>query len=207
MEIRTINVFGFEGAQHGMRNPLNSWAKADSEYHWGNGYVIGPNDMNLAKRLISAGPEHCKFLRMIHVQADITAPRWWWSEFDTYHFNTKNSTSTMHKLLNNPEPISINQFETDGMDDEVFVTTLNRLESLRQAYRATTDSEKQRRLLRRAKNLLPEGFLQMRTVDTNYAEQRTIYHQRKNHRMKEAWVDCFCAWVESLPYADEFLIN
>lgn len=212
MEIKNTEIYGFKAAFRGMRNPMDSWAKSDSYYdneinH--NQYIIGNNDMNLAQTLIKSGSEHCKFLRMIHVSADFDMPRYFWSEFDTYHYNTKNSCSTMHKLLNNNNPITLDMFETCDEDAYLWNEIIVRLEEFRLDYKelqkTTKNKEEMDRLLLRAKRLLPEGMLQLRTVDTNYAELRNMYFQRRNHRLKEEWIDTFCKWVESLPYADELI--
>lgn len=210
MEIKNTEVYGFEAALRGMRNPLNSWGNSDSYYNKENNqYVIGNNDMKLAQSLIKSGSEHCKFLRMIHVSADFDMPRYFWSEFDTYHYNTKNSCSTMHKLLNNDNPITLDMFATCDEDEYIWNEIIVRLEELRLEYKeiqSTTKNVKEmNRLLLRAKRLLPEGMLQMRTVDTNYAELRNMYFQRRNHRLHEEWIDTFCKWVKSLPYAKELI--
>lgn len=210
MEIKNTEVYGFEAALRGMRNPLNSWGNSDSYYNKENNqYVIGNNDMKLAQSLIKSGSEHCKFLRMIHISADFDMPRYFWSEFDTYHYNTKNSCSTMHKLLNNDNPITLDMFATCDEDEYIWNEIIVRLEELRLEYKeiqSTTKNVKEmNRLLLRAKRLLPEGMLQMRTVDTNYAELRNMYFQRRNHRLHEEWIDTFCKWVKSLPYADELI--
>jgi hypothetical protein len=212
MEIKNTEIYGFKAAFRGMRNPMDSWAKSDSYYdneinH--NQYIIGNNDMNLAQTLIKSGSEHCKFLRMIHVSADFDMPRYFWSEFDTYHYNTKNSCSTMHKLLNNNNPITLDMFETCDEDAYLWNEIIVRLEEFRLDYKelqkTTKNKEEMDRLLLRAKRLLPEGMLQLRTIDTNYAELRNMYFQRRNHRLKEEWIDTFCKWVENLPYADELI--
>lgn len=230
MRIYNTEVWGFNHAIRSMRNPMNSWDKADSEFPYcdycsldeekcsrcqgvgaqnGFGTIIGPNDLKLAQTLIKSGPEHMKFLRCIHVASDVDMPRYWWSEMDTYHFNTKNSCSTMHRLLNNNNPITLDMFLICEEDLDWWKTTIDKLEELRQEYkeiqRTTKDTKAMNRLLVRAKRMLPEGFQQMRTLDTNYAELRTIYFQRKNHRLKEEWADTFCAWIESLPYAKELI--
>lgn len=210
MEIKNTEVYGFEAALRGMRNPMNSWINSDSYYNKENNqYVIGNNDMKLAQTLIRSGSEHCKFLRMIHVSADFDMPRYFWSEFDTYHYNTKNSCSTMHKLLNNNSHITLDMFETCDEDTYLWDEIIARLEEFRLYYKelqnTTKNKEEMDRLLLRAKRLLPEGMLQLRTVDTNYAELRNMYFQRRNHRLKEEWIDTFCKWVENLPYADELI--
>lgn len=216
MKIINTDVWGFEHAIRGMRNPWDSWGKSDScmckdrldkceDYSVCDamgGFCIGDNDLALMKNLIKAGAEHSKFMRMIHVSADVVMPRYWWSEADTYHFNTKNSTSTMHRLLNNPSPITKDLFLACEEDNDVLTFIIERLESLRQSYRASNDYDEQTRLLVRAKRLLPEGFLQLRTLDTNYAELRNMRFQRHDHRLSEEWIDTFCRWVETLPYSE-----
>lgn len=233
MKFDNTEVWGFEHALRGMRNPKNSWDRSDSQKTYWNGiwntgnetvreyflkfgvnYTIGEADMKLAQTLIKAGSEHCKFMRMIHVAVDTNMPRYWWSETDTYHFNTKNSCSTMHKLLNNDEPITLDMFAVCEEDMDWWNYTINKLESLRLKYKTIQRNEKASkekteamdRLLVRAKRMLPEGFEQMRTWDTNYAELRKMYFQRRHHRLKEEWVDTFCKWVESLPYAKELIM-
>ncbi len=236
MRFENTEVWGFEHAFRGLRNPKNSWDRSDSKFNKyfdvergdvtseyllrtcpsayihhkdDNGYyadIIGEADLKLAQNLIKAGSEHCKFMRMIHVAVDVDMPRYWWSEADTYHFNTKNSCSTMHKLLNNDNSITKDLFVWCEEDEDIVGAVVNRLESLRQEYKNPTYSTDKNRLLVRAKRLLMEGFLQMRTWDTNYAELRNMYFQRRHHRLKEEWVDTFCRWVESLPYAEELIM-
>lgn len=207
MKFENTEVWGFKHAFRGMRNPMDSWAKSDSNFD--DRIAVGENDMRLAQTLIKSGNEHCKFMRMIHVAVDVTMPRYWWSEADTYHFGTKNSCSTMHKLLNNNNPITINMFMGCEEDKDWWDTTVAKLESMRQEYKeiqkTTKDADDMDRLLVRAKRILPEGFEQMRTWDTNYAEVRNMYFQRRNHRLEAEWIDMFCRWVESLPYADELI--
>lgn len=210
MEFKNTEVWGFEHAFRGMRNPLNSWEKSDSYWdfpEYPDRYVIGEEDLKLAQKLLKGGNEHAKFMRMIHVAVDVDMPRYWWSEADTYHFNSKNSCSTMHRLLNNNNPITINMFVICEEDKEWWTLTIDRLEKMRQEYKAKgATNQTKERLLVRAKRMLPEGFLQMRTFDTNYAELRSMYFQRRHHRLKEEWIDTFCKWVESLPYAKELII-
>lgn len=209
MKFTNTDVWGFEHSLRGMRNPLNSWEKSDS--YWDkNNFVIGENDLKLAQKLLKGGNEHSKYMRMIHVSVDIDMPRYWWSEADTYHFNSKNSCSTMHKLLNNNNPITMDLFIICEEDREWWELTVGKLEKMRQEYKeiqkTTKDSKQMNRLLVRAKRMLPEGFLQMRTFDTTYAELRNMYFQRRYHRLKEEWADTFCKWVESLPYAKELIL-
>lgn len=206
MKITTIEVAGFEPALKGMRNPMDSWDLSDSQFgDWG--FCIGEKDMKLAQNLILAGTEHSKFMRQIQVWADVDMPRYFWSEADTYSFGSKNSCSTMHKLLNNKNPITIDMFEYCDEDLAIMELVVDRLEFLRKKFlSAETQNDKDRCLLR-AKRLLPEGFLQLRTWNTNYAELRNMYFQRKNHRLKEEWQDVFCKWVETLPYAKKLIMH
>lgn len=200
-----IEVAGLQTAIRGMRNPMDSWAKSDSYYDpYLEEFFIGEADKDLAQRLISAGSEHCKFLRQIYVGFDIVLPRYVWSEFDTYHHNTKNSCSTMHKLFRKDSFICLNQFVYHEDDEEVMLDIIKQLNTLRALY-FNSATENKNEILRRAKQILPEGFLQRRTVSTNYAELRNIYHQRKNHRLPEWQV--VCRFIESLPYAKFFLTN
>lgn len=212
-----VEVAGIETAIRGMRNPLDSWDKSDSFWIGSNGdiytafdeevegnFVIGEDDKALAQKLIAAGSEHCKFLRQIYVGFDIVLPRYIWSEFDTYHYNTKNSCSTMHKLFRKDRLISLSQFVYHEDDEEVILDIIYQLNTLRALYFNSATKDKNE-ILRRAKQILPEGFLQRRTVSTNYAELRNIYHQRKNHRLPEWQV--VCRFIESLPYAKFFLVN
>ena len=200
MKIETKEVAGFIPALHGMRSPMNSWHLNDSKID-NKAISIGPNDLDLAKRLIKAGNEHCKFLRQIQVWADFEMPLYWWSEFDTYKFNTKNSCSTMHKLFNAKKEIELDDFVYSKEDINTLNFVIRELNSLRKRYLETKDFN----YVIRGKRLLPTSFKQKRTVNTNYAELINIYNQRKNHRLKEEWQDVFCEWCEELPYFKEFL--
>lgn len=231
MKFENTEVWGFEHALRGMRNAMESWNKSDSgickggdngigcdncatkeecKHSYDKEFKIGKNDMKLAQTLIRAGSADSKYLRMIHVAVDINMPRYWWSEADTYHFNIKNSCSTMHKLLNNNNPITLDMFVICEEDADWWNYTVNKLESLRLEYkevqRTTKDSKVMNRFLVRAKRMLPEGFEQTRTFDTNYAELRNMYFQRRHHRLQEEWVDTFCKWIEMLPYAKELIM-
>lgn len=211
MEIKNTEIWGFEHALRGMRNPKNSGDKSDSFIDCFDDIIIGQNDLKLAQTLIKAGTEHSKFLRMIHVSADFDMPRYFWSEADTYKFIEKNSCSTMHKLLNNVNPITLDLFEYCEEDKNICEIVVNRLEELRKEFKeiqkTTKNPKKMNRLLLRAKRLLMEGFLQLRTIDTNYAEIRNMWLQRVKHphKLKEEWVDTFGKWVDSLPYANELI--
>lgn len=200
MEIKNTEVFGFKAAFRGMRNPKNSWHLSDSTET-----IIGPNDLKLAQALIKAGSEHMKFMRQIQVWADFDMTRFFWSEMDTYSFNTKNSCSTMHKLLNPKNKITIDMFDYHLYDEDIMRIIIKRLNEIRTQFLNTDNYLEQSELKRRAKCLLPEGFLQMRTMNTNYAEIRNIVLQRRNHQLKEDWQETFCAWATTLPYAKELI--
>ena len=284
MKFEKTQVMNFEGALRGMRAPMASWAKSDSEFgichlnevntaidkfrnkysippeqqeyyihavcaaegnwkynlgalsveeapkvkpnyrhpeedHWVNYALIGPNDMDLCRRLINGGSEHRKFLRQIMVSVDITAPLYWWKEFDTYKVGTTaNSTSTMHKLASTP--ITLECFEIDDYcPDLVYFThdgdtltdytisdiasnIIEDMEALRQKYLETKDKRYWKELIR----WLPNGWLQTRAVTMNYENLRSMYHQRENHKLSE-WHQ-FCKWVEDdLPYSKELIID
>ena len=220
-----IEVSGFVGALHGMRNPKNAWRLSDSKVNKGRegGIVIGENDMKLAQTLIKAGGEHRKFLRMIHVQVDLNLPRYIWSEFDTYHYNTKNSTSTMHKLLNQDDEkdwtetfldellhtrgdVQIENFWVAKEDVDVVNDCINRLNEIKKEFFATSSTKERKHLRRRAKQILSESWLQMRTVDTNYEELRNIYSQRQYHALDVEW-QLVCKMIEQLPYAEELILH
>lgn len=274
MKFENTQVMNFEGAFRGLRNPLESWAKSDSQFGierleevqadyevayeycinkglnaeedydafyeaeekyaaWlrQNGILnyrdirefymdnvqyayIGPNDLNLAQRMIKAGTSDRKFMRQIFVSVDITAPLYWWKEFDTYKVGTvANSTSTMHKLASTPitfdcfemddfenlrvydnEPYNIDTFVTDIWDD-----IIGYCETLRLRYNETKDKRYWKELIR----ILPEAWLQTRTVTLNYEVLRNIYFQRRYHKLTE-W-HRFCEWIESLPYGKELI--
>ena len=177
--------------------------------------LIGPNDMDLAKKLIKAGTEHRKFLRQIMVSVDITAPLYIWKEFDTYKINvTSNSTSTMHKLATTP--ITLECFEIGDLAEMDMIipivgseitleqaknAIIDICEGLRQKYLETKDKRYWRELIR----WLPESWLQTRTITMNYENLRNIYHQRNGHKLSE-WHE-ICHWIELLPYAKDFIIN
>jgi hypothetical protein len=274
MQFENTTVMNFEGALRGMRAPMNSWAKSDSEFGiwcehendetiyevsnkwaeyelqnatfateedydkefdriaserydwlWQQGTaligidhhytldLIGPKDMDLCRRLISGGSEHRKFLRQIFVSVDITAPLYWWKEFDTYKVGTTaNSTSTMHKLASTP--ITLDCFEIDDFDKQALIEVqaedvpnhivydfIEWLEACRQNYNETKDKRYWKELIR----WLPNGWLQTRTVTMNYENLRSMYHQREHHKLVE-W-HAFCDWVKTLPYAQELIID
>lgn len=187
LKIENTLTTGFSAAYRGMRNPLNSWGKASPEA-----------DLRLAKKLISAGTEHRKFLRMIHTTADIMAPLFWWKQFDTYKVGTTaNSCSTMHTLTKRAftlEDFSFEDWPKEDAEEEVA-----RLEEMRVAYNVTKDPRAWRRLI----SDLPSGFNQKRTVDLNYETLLAIHRQRKGHKLTE-W-HTFCEWIEGLPLMKDFI--
>ena len=215
MQFERTEISSFKPALRGMRNPMNSWSKSDSNpclHH------IGPNDLDLAQKLVRGGPEHAKFMRQIVVWVDITAPLYWWKEFDTYKVGTvANSTSTMHKLT--AAPITKEMFEFDDDSDNLIVTQgksingewelvftdyiddiIDMCENLRLKYLETQDKSYWRALVQ----ILPNAFLQTRTISFSYANLRNIYFQRRNHKLKE-WHQ-FCDWIATLPHAKELIM-
>lgn len=227
MKFENTEVWGFEHALRGCRNPMNSWDKGDSGYidkRFNDQFHIGKNDLDLAQRLIKAGSEHRKFLRQVFASVDITAPMYWWNEFDTYKVGTvANSTSKMHKLASTPITIDCFEmndfsiFETDSDDVEESINSFEfwnlylvpYLEKLRALFNGTKDKRYWKELIR----LLPESWLQKRTVTMNYENVLNMYHQRKNHKLNE-WSGKddptkpnFCSWVLELPYAKQFFIE
>lgn len=220
MLFENTEVFNFEGALRGMRNPKESWEKSDSgcklycsedgtyvekscSYDACNGcriteYMIGENDLKLAQTLIKAGSEHRKFMRQIFVSVDITAPLYWWKEFDTYKVATvSNSCSTMHKLADTP--ITLDCFECAEM---LLPGMIEELEKLRQQYNETKDKIIWKKLIVN----LPESWLQKRTVTMNYENLLGICSkgQRRFHKLTEWSVD-FIQWARNLPYAQDLL--
>ena len=204
MLFENTEVFNFEGALRGMRNPKESWNKSDSGikndtgFAFNNEFVIGPNDLQLAQTLIKAGSEHRKFMRQIFVSVDITAPLYWWKEFDTYKVATvSNSCSTMHKLADTP--ITLDCFECAEM---LLPGMVEELEKLRQQYNETKDKTIWKKLIAN----LPESWLQKRTVTMNYENLLGICSkgQRRFHKLTEWRVD-FIQWARNLPYAQDLL--
>lgn len=192
----------------GMRNPMNSWDKIDSDFGYiekpGYGiqsYVdMGLNDYGLMKRLAKGGPVHGKYRRMIPVMFTVTAPTFWWIEFDTYKVGTvRNSCSKMHKI--HVEPFTLDNFAHEGCDEvpeamETLKDTIARLEWLRQKFNETQEKRYWRALL----ELLPHGYMMKATISLNYEVLHNIYHGRRNHKVVE-W-HTFCDWIEKLPYSE-----
>ena len=204
MKIEHTEVYGFNAAIRGLRNPLNTWNKSDSyilndfnnipnKYQENiENFVLGEADKQLSQKLTKAGTEHCKHLRLITVWFDVTAPRYWYIEFDTYLHKTNISCSTMHTLMK--KPVSEEDFEKDNIP----AFLIEKINTYIKLYQETNDTEEKRDYLVACKNILPEGFLQKRTVCTNYQTLLTIYMQRKAHRLPQ-W-QYFCNWITNLPY-------
>lgn len=190
-----------ENAMRGARNPMNSWDRSDSCYGPDGQYVLGENDLSLAVRLCASGSDHRKFIRQIFVSMDITAPLYWWKEFDTYKVGTvANSTSTMHKL--HARPLEPSDFSTDHLTPASlaeFERYAAYLETVRQRYVAGRDKADWYDLIQ----LLPSSYNQMRTVTLNYEVLVHIYFARRNHKLDE-W-HTLCAAILELPYARELL--
>lgn len=222
IKFENTEVFNFEGAIRGMRNPLNSWDKSDSyikencnECQHKSDYsvckhnpihkcfdvVIGENDLALMKKLIKAGSDHRKFMRQILVSVDITAPLYWWKEFDTYKVGTvSNSCSTMHKI--HSQKITEEDFSIDEGMLGYFVDTIIECEKLREKYLETKDKKYWRALIQ----LLPSSYNQRRTITLTYENIYNIYGSRRNHKLDE-WSIGFMDWIKSLPYAEELIID
>lgn len=227
IKIENVEIMGWEAAIRGMRNPMNSWDKSDSgwfssEDDMGVDYVqynshsdppelyfIGSNDLDLMKRLAKAGTDHRKFMRMITVYLDITAPLYWWKEFDTYKVGTvANSCSTMHKI--GEKEFTIDDFSHEHLDIrtkqllEETVKILNDYRSLYVNYNADDFEIKgcpsKKDIWWQMIQLLPSSYNQRRTVMLNYEVLANIYKSRKNHKLDE-WRE-FCKWLESLPYSE-----
>ena len=196
-------VMNLENAMRGARNPLNSWNRMDSYYDENGQYILGENDLSLAMRLCKAGSDHRKFIRQIFVSVDITAPLYWWKEYDTYKVATvANSTSTMHKI--HAKPFELADFSCDQMSEQTLQAmqqVIDCLEALRQRYVQTKDKQDWLDIIQ----LLPSSYNQMRTCSLNYETLRNIYHARKNHKLPEWHV--FCDWIETLPYAAQLLTD
>ena len=202
IRLERTSVMNIENAVRGARNPMNSWHRMDSRYDENGNYILGPNDLDLAVRLRKAGSDHRKFLRQIFVSVDITAPLYWWKEYDTYKVSTvANSTSTMRKI--HSKPFSMDDFSTDHLtaDSLAFMeTVVEKLEQVRLKYMETKSREDWYDLIQ----LLPSSYNQMRTCSFNYETLVNIYYARKNHKLAE-WHE-FCDWIETLPYGKELII-
>ena len=195
-------VMNLEGAIRGARNPMNSWHRMDSYYDENGNYVLGPNDLDLAKRLAHAGSDHRKYLRQIFVTVDITAPLYWWKEFDTYKVGTTaNSTSTMHKI--HAKEFTREDFSCDRMDEgglAMLDSVIAYLEHERQKFLADkNDKQSWHNMIQ----TLPSSYNQMRTITLNYENLINMYYARRNHKLAEWHV--FCDFILSLPYAEDLI--
>ena len=198
IKFENTEICGIRHAIRGMRNPMNSWDKSDSyEDIIYNTFKLGENDKGLAMKLSKAGTDHRKFLRMITVYADITAPLYWWKEFDTYKVGTvANSCSTMHTI--HKRDLTLDDFSINNSQAGYYVDIIIDLNALREKYCETKDIETFRALI----GLLPSSYNQKRTVMLNYEVLANIYKSRQGHKLKE-WHD-FIEWIEGLPYTDIF---
>jgi hypothetical protein len=227
IKIENTEVTGWQAAIRGMRNPMNSWDKSDSVQKDNFDYdkeenipvfFVGKNDLQLMKQLVKAGTDHSKFMRMITVTCDITAPRYWWTEFDTYKIGTvRNSCSTMHKIHAKPFEHSDFSWEhiftippnpdkdvikyRDGdyvvFSKDILDMTIDMLNLYRQRFLETKDKEYWWQMIQ----LLPQSYNQRATIQMNYAVLRNMYHGRQYHKVDD-WREGFCQWVESLPYSE-----
>ncbi len=201
IKIERVSVMNFENAIRGARNPLNSWDRMDSYYDESGSFVLGENDLSLARRLAHAGSDHRKYLRQIIVSVDITAPLYWWKEFDTYKVGTvANSTSTMHKI--HSKEFSREDFSCDRLSDAALAqldSLIEYLESARKSYVETKEKQYWHDMIQ----LLPSSYNQMRTVTLNYENLINIYYARRAHKLAE-W-HTMCDWIMSLPYAEDII--
>ena len=202
LKVERISVMNFENAIRGARNPLNSWARMDSAYDERGNYILGPNDLALASKLAKAGSDHRKFLRQVMVSMDITAPLYWWKEFDTYKVGTvANSTSTMHKIQAKEferDDFSIDRLSPDAL--AVMDSLIEYLEGQRVKFNETKEKEYWHNMIQ----LLPSSYNQMRTVSMNYEVLINIYYARRTHKLAE-W-HTLCEVIEGLPYAKELIL-
>ena len=198
IKLENGEVYGWEPAIRGMRNPMNSWDRSDSGYNEDvDDFVIGINDYDLMQRLCKGGPVHAKFRRMITVYVDITAPLYWWKEFDTYKVGTvANSCSTMHKI--HAKEFTVADFSTEHLDQynsTLFNMIIRNLNNARQAFLDTKNKESWWQMIQ----LLPSSYNQKRTVELNYEVLNNIYHSRLGHKLDE-WREV-CRWIENLPHS------
>lgn len=219
IKIDRTETYGWEAAVRGMRNPMNSWDKSDSHYCWepqypsggcfncelnsdpycrADKFIVKENDLDLMKRLVKSGTDHSKFMRMIGVTCDLTAPLYWWKEYDTYKVGTvANSCSTMHKIQ--AKEFVLDDFSHEKLSSVSLVVlniVIDALNNARANYLDTGNKTYWWQMIQ----LLPSSYNQKRTVQLNYAVLRNIYHSRKNHKLDE-WHD-FCRWIENLPYSE-----
>ena len=202
LKTERTSVMNLDGAIRGARNPMNSWERSDSFYDESGKFILGPADLDFGRRLATAGSDHRKFLRQIFVSVDITAPLYWWKEFDTYKVGTvANSTSTMHKI--HAKAFERGDFSCDRLDEgglKMLDLTIAYLEGERQRF--LSDKEN-RAPWHHMIQMLPSSYNQMRTVTMNYENLINIYYARRAHKLPEWHI--LCDWIRSLPYADEWI--
>lgn len=202
IKLEKTSVMNFDNAIRGARNPLNSWSRSDSTYNADGTFSFGPNDLDLAHRLAVSGSDHRKYLRMVFVSVDITAPLYWWKEYDTYKIGTvANSTSTMHKI--HAFPFSRSDFSCDRMSKSALACLDNVITCLEEA-RLHFNETKDKAYWNDMIQLLPASYNQMRTCTMNYENLINIYYARRNHKLDEWHI--FCKWIESLPYAQQLIL-
>lgn len=203
IKLERTSVMNFENAMRGARNPLDSWDRYDSSMDSEGNFIFGPNDLNLARRLCHAGSDHRKFIRQIFISVDITAPIYWWKEYDTYKVGTvANSTSTMHKI--HSKPFKLGDFSTDHMVPAALLHMeglVLALENTRKEYINTKDKALWYSIIQ----LLPESYNQMRTCTFSYENALSMYNARKDHKLEE-W-HTFCNWITGLPYFKELFLE
>lgn len=218
LKVTNTEVFGWNAAIRGMRNAKESWDKSDSGWHGAFLYAtgmpivdIGPDDLALMKKLVAAGTDHSKFMRMIHVQCDWEAPLYWWKEADTYKVGTvRNSCSTMHKITEHE--FTMDMFSHEHLFDfcpseqhnstDILEITIEHLNAMRRVLNSLDQDDPLRKeYWWQLIQLLPSSYNQKATIDLNYQVLRNMYHSRKNHKQDEWRID-FCNWVKSLPYSE-----
>lgn len=206
--IDKVSTCGWEPAIRGMRNPKNSWDRSDSVFNPGFSPDLGFHDLELANTLAKGGPVHAKYRRMIDVYLDITAPLYWWKEFDTYKVGTvANSCSTMHTL--HKRDLTLDDFAYDQLSQcnrNLLDMVIRNINAARREYIEAPDADSAKRCWYQMVQLLPSSFLQKRTVKLNYEVLHNIYHSpRYNHKLNEWRI--FCEWIDTLPYATELIID
>ena len=203
IRLERTRVMNMDGAIRGARNPMNSWDRMDSYYDKDGNYILGENDLSLAKRLCKAGSDHRKFIRQILVSVDITAPMYWWKEFDTYKVGTvANSTSTMHKI--HSKPFELDDFSHDHLSErgkEAMLAFMQVLEEKRRSFVETKNKADWYDIIQ----LLPSSYNQTRTVTMNYENLLNMYFARRSHKLEE-W-HTYCDWILTLPYTKELFLQ
>ena len=203
IKIERTSVMNMENALRGARNPMNSWDKSDSYYDADGNFVVGEVDRTFGNKLCRVGSDERKFIRQIFVSVDITAPLYWWKEFDTYKVGTvANSTSTMHKI--HAKPFEREDFSCDRLDEKGMAVLDSLIEYLEGERVKFCENRDDKQPWHNMIQLLPSSYNQMRTVTLNYENLVNMYYARRNHKLAE-W-HTFCDWIESLPYAKDFII-